>query len=69
MPIRNSPVKTALSRHTSNYNALLLSVKQRFSRHLQFQVSYTYSKSVDDESNFNGRQRISNGRREKVSRG
>jgi carboxypeptidase family protein/TonB-dependent receptor-like protein len=35
----------------SNYNALQASLKQRLSRGLNFGVSYTYSKSIDDASN------------------
>lgn len=35
------------------YNALLLSVNRRFSRGLQFQVSYTFGKSIDDLTQIN----------------
>lgn len=36
----------------SSYNALELMVEKRFSRGLQFQASYTFSKSMDDGSTF-----------------
>jgi hypothetical protein len=36
----------------SNYNALQLMLQKRFSRGLQFQAAYTYSKSIDDGSTF-----------------
>jgi hypothetical protein len=38
------------TRATSNYNALQASMQQSMSRGLQFMVSYTYSKSLDDGS-------------------
>jgi Carboxypeptidase regulatory-like domain/TonB dependent receptor len=34
----------------SNYNALWLTVRKRLSRNFQFDTSYTYSKSLDDNS-------------------
>jgi hypothetical protein len=34
----------------SNYNGLLVSLNRRFANHLQTQVSYTYSRSLDDDS-------------------
>lgn len=44
----------------SRYNALNVSVEKRFSRGLTFKTSYTWSKSIDDQSasetNFNGNQ-------------
>ena len=39
---------------TSDYHALRFSVTKQFSRDWQFQTSYTYSKSTDDGSNWNG---------------
>ncbi len=36
----------------SNYNALQMMLQKRFSRGLQFQAAYTYSKSIDDGSTF-----------------
>jgi hypothetical protein len=36
----------------SNYNALEMMLQKRFSRGLQFQAAYTYSKSIDDGSTF-----------------
>jgi Carboxypeptidase regulatory-like domain len=35
---------------SSNYNALLLSVRKRFSQGLQFDFNYTYSHSIDNQS-------------------
>src|SRR5262249_25491017 len=37
----------------SFYHALVLSMNRRFSRSLQYQVSYTFSKSIDDASQIN----------------
>lgn len=36
----------------SNYNSMQIDVEKRFSRGLQFQVAYTWSKSIDDASSF-----------------
>ena len=36
----------------SNYNSLQVSVEKRFSKGLQFQAAYTFSKSIDDASSF-----------------
>ena len=36
----------------SNYNALEMMLQKRFSRGLQFQAAYTFSKSIDDGSTF-----------------
>jgi len=38
----------------SNYNSLQVSVERRFSQGLQFNVAYTWSKSFDDASSFEG---------------
>jgi hypothetical protein len=38
------------SSSNSNYNALEVQVVKRYSKGYQFQVSYTYSKSIDDQS-------------------
>ena len=35
---------------TSHYDGLLLSLNRRFANHFQTQVSYTFSKSIDDSS-------------------
>ncbi|MDT7542218.1 MAG: hypothetical protein QOE33_2122 [Acidobacteriota bacterium] len=40
------------SRANSNYNALQARLQQRFSRGLSLLAAYTYSKSIDDASNF-----------------
>ncbi len=37
---------------SSSYNALEMMVQKRFSRGLQFQAAYTFSKSIDDGSTF-----------------
>jgi hypothetical protein len=37
---------------SSNYNALEMMLQKRFSRGLQFQAAYTFSKSIDDGSTF-----------------
>ena len=36
----------------SNYNSLQVSVEKRFSKGLQFQAAYTFSKSIDNASSF-----------------
>jgi Carboxypeptidase regulatory-like domain len=36
----------------SNYNSLQASLEKRFTHGLQFQLAYTYSKSIDDASSF-----------------
>ena len=36
----------------SNYNSLQISAEKRYSRGLQFQAAYTFSKSIDDASSF-----------------
>jgi hypothetical protein len=43
-------VSAQLSDGNSNYNALNLELKQRFSRNMQFLASYTWSHSIDDSS-------------------
>jgi hypothetical protein len=43
-------VDAQLSDGNSNYNALNLEVKKRFSRNMQFLASYTWSHSIDDSS-------------------
>ena len=46
----------------SFYNALLLKVERRFKGGLRFQLSYTYSKSVDDFSHMSTGESAGNGR-------
>ncbi|HVN80997.1 MAG TPA: hypothetical protein VMW38_18550, partial [Terriglobia bacterium] len=43
-------VRTILQGFDSNYNSLTAGVLQRFHRGLQYQLSYTYGKSIDDAS-------------------
>jgi len=38
----------------SNYNSLQVSLEKRFSKGLQFQAAYTWSKSIDQASSFEG---------------
>ncbi|HLK32367.1 MAG TPA: carboxypeptidase regulatory-like domain-containing protein [Terriglobales bacterium] len=38
----------------SNYNSLQASLEKRFAHGLQFQMAYTYSKSIDEASSFEG---------------
>ncbi len=39
---------------SSSYNSLQISLDKRFARGLQFTAAYTYSKSIDDASSFEG---------------
>jgi hypothetical protein len=43
-------VSAQLSDGNSNYNAMTLELKRRFSRNMQFLASYTWSHSIDDSS-------------------
>jgi hypothetical protein len=43
-------VSAQLSDGNSNYNAMNLEIKKRFSNHFQFLASYTWSHSIDDSS-------------------
>jgi hypothetical protein len=54
-------IRPRFSDVTSDYHALLLTVKKRLSRGLQFQSSYTLSKTVDDSSNWTGSSDWDNG--------
>jgi carboxypeptidase family protein/TonB-dependent receptor-like protein len=56
-----STIRSAFQGFSSNYNGLNLSANKRFNKGLQFQVSYTYGKSLDDRSGNAGRQEYSNG--------
>ncbi len=55
-PFEGTPVFTDIFAEdtiaNSNYNALEMMLQKRFSRGLQFQAAYTYSKSIDDGSTF-----------------
>jgi hypothetical protein len=55
-PVDGIPVFTDLFAEdtiaNSSYNALEMMLQKRFSRGLQFQAAYTYSKSIDDGSTF-----------------
>ena len=46
------PIKSAVGH--SNYNSLQVGLNRRFQNGLQFQVSYTYSRSMDNDSSSNG---------------
>ncbi len=46
------PIKSAVGH--SNFNSLQVGLNRRFTNNLQFQVSYTYSRSMDNDSNSNG---------------
>jgi hypothetical protein len=48
------PLPIKLADGHSNYNSLQLGLNRRFSNNLQFQLSYTYSKSIDNSSQSNG---------------
>jgi hypothetical protein len=43
-------VRTILQGFNSDYNAMTAGIQRRFDRNLQFQISYTYGKSIDDAS-------------------
>ncbi len=55
-PVDGIPVFTEIFAEdtiaNSNYNALEMMLQKRFSRGLQFQAAYTFSKSIDDGSTF-----------------
>ena len=55
-PVDGTPVFTDIFAEdtiaNSNYNALEMMLQKRFSRGLQFQAAYTFSKSIDDGSTF-----------------
>ena len=55
-PVDGTPVFTDIFAEdtiaNSNYNALEILMEKRFSRGLQFQAAYTFSKSIDDGSTF-----------------
>jgi hypothetical protein len=54
-------IRPRFSDVTSDYHAFLLTIKKRISRGLQFQTSYTLSKTVDDSSNWTGSSDWDNG--------
>jgi hypothetical protein len=55
-PVDGTPVFTDIFAEdtiaNSNYNALEMMLQKRFSRGLQFQAAYTFSRSIDDGSTF-----------------
>jgi hypothetical protein len=55
-PLDGTPVFSSIFAEdtiaSSNYNALEMMLQKRFSRGLQFQAAYTFSKSIDDGSTF-----------------
>ena len=48
-----TPISTFRSNGFSNYNSLQASIERRFSKGLQFEISYTYSHALDDASSAN----------------
>jgi hypothetical protein len=54
-------IRSGIQGFNSNYNGMNLSANRRFNKGLQFQLSYTYGKSLDDRSGNSGRQEYSNG--------
>src|SRR5262245_32046061 len=63
-PLRNPNflnIRSQIQGFNSNYNGMNLSANRRFNNGLQFQVAYTYGKSLDDRSGNSGRQEYSNG--------
>jgi len=54
-------IRSQIQGFNSNYNGLNLSANRRFNKGLQFQVSYTFGKSLDDRSGNSGRQEYTNG--------
>lgn len=44
---------TSASIGNSIYHGVLISIRRRFARGLQFQVNYTFSKTIDDNTDFN----------------
>ncbi len=54
-------VRTIFQGFSSNYNSLNLGLSRRMSDALQFQISYTYGKAIDNRSGTSGRQEYSNG--------
>jgi hypothetical protein len=63
-PLRNpnfSTIRSGMQGFSSNYNGMNLSANRRFNKGLQFQLSYTYGKSLDNRSGNSGRQEYSNG--------
>ena len=57
-PVNGIPVFTGIFAQdtiaSSSYNSLQVSLEKRFARGLQFSAAYTYSKSIDDASSFEG---------------
>ena len=57
-PVSGVPVFTGIFAQdtiaSSSYNSLQVSLEKRFARGLQFTAAYTYSKSIDDASSFEG---------------
>jgi outer membrane receptor protein involved in Fe transport len=57
-PISQVPVFTSIFAQdtiaSSSYNSLQVSLDKRFARGLQFTAAYTYSKSIDEASSFEG---------------
>jgi len=47
-------IRTIFSDRSSGYNALVLTAQKRMSNHIQFNASYTYSKTMDNAEDFYG---------------
>jgi hypothetical protein len=62
-------VDAQLSDGNSNYNAMNLEVKKRFSRNTQFLASYTWSHSIDDSSDLQTLLKPQNNRNFRAERG
>ncbi|MBI4444458.1 MAG: TonB-dependent receptor [Acidobacteria bacterium] len=52
--LRGGRLRAMVLGAASNYHAMLVELNRRFSEALQFQMSYTFSKSIDDSSSLNG---------------
>ncbi len=61
-------VSAQLSDGNSNYNAMNLEVKKRFSNNLQFLASYTWSHSIDDSSDLQTLLKPQNNRNQRAER-
>ncbi|MCI0664502.1 MAG: hypothetical protein L0220_25865, partial [Acidobacteria bacterium] len=58
---RFDAVRSVIQGFNSWYNSLNVGAARRFNKGLQFQVSYTYGKSIDERSGTGGRSEFTNG--------